>query len=115
MPFNVIDILLGLLVVLSLLNGWRRGFILGVLDLVGWALVLLGGLRFYQPVAEWLGAHFDLWSEIWDRPIAFVLVAIAVGIAVHLVGYACSDGYQRRFMSVQQIRRLASSPGWLTA
>ena len=87
MTFNLIDILIVLLVLLSVLNGWRRGFILGVLDLLGWALVLITGLRFYQPVARWLGAHVDLWSEVWDRPIAFVAIAILTGGLVQFLGY----------------------------
>lgn len=88
MSFNVIDILLVVIVLLSVLNGWRRGFILGVLDLVGWALVLVAGLRFYQPVARWLGAHIQVWSEVWNRPIAFVALAILTGGFVQLAGYA---------------------------
>src|SRR6266508_254211 len=86
MSFNLIDILLILLVLLSVLNSWRRGFILGVLDLLGWALVLFAGLRFYQPLARWIGSHVDLWSEVWDRPFAFILIAILVTIAVQLLG-----------------------------
>ncbi len=88
MAFNLIDLLLVVLVVASLANGWRRGFILGVLDLLGWALVLIAGLRFYQPVAKWLAANVDWWSEVWDRPIAFLLIAILVFVGVQLVGYS---------------------------
>ena len=87
MSFNLIDIVLIVLVLLSVLNGWRRGFILGVLDLLGWALVLVAGLRFYQPVARWLGAHVGLWSEVWNRPVAFVIIAIVTGGVVHLSGH----------------------------
>jgi uncharacterized protein YkwD len=86
MSFNLIDIAIIVLVLLSVLNGWRRGFILGVLDLLGWILVFIAGLRFYQPVARWLGAHVDLWSEVWNRPIAFVAIAILTGGFVHLAG-----------------------------
>jgi uncharacterized protein YkwD len=86
MSFNLIDIAIVVLVLLSVLNGWRRGFILGVLDLLGWVLVLIAGLRFYQPVARWLGAHVDWWSEVWDRPIAFVAMAILTVVLVHLLG-----------------------------
>ena len=43
MTFNVIDLLLVLLVVLSILSGYRRGFILGVFDLASWVLSLLAG------------------------------------------------------------------------
>jgi uncharacterized protein YkwD len=84
---NPIDILLVIVIALSLLNGYRRGFVHGVLDLAGWVLSLVAGLRYYHPVASWLGT-LDLWSEVWDQPIAFVLVALVTGVLVHLVGYA---------------------------
>jgi uncharacterized protein YkwD/uncharacterized membrane protein required for colicin V production len=87
MVFNVIDILLLLLVLLSVLNGYRRGFILGVLDLAGWVLSLLAGLRFYQLVARWLAASVHSLPQIWNRPIAFILIAVIVGVAVHVLGY----------------------------
>ena len=88
MSFNLIDVLLGILIVLSLVNGYRRGFALGVLDLASWVLSLLAALRFYEPVARWLGPNINLWSEVWDQPVAFILVAVFVGVLVHLVGYA---------------------------
>ena len=84
---NPIDILLVIVILLSVLNGYRRGFIHGVLDLAGWVLSLIAGLRYYQPVAQWLGPRIDVWSEVWDQPIAFVLVAVVVGVAVQIVGY----------------------------
>jgi len=83
---NLIDLVLVVIVLLSAYNGWRRGFILGVLDLLGWALVLFAGLRFYQPLARWIGSHVDLWSEVWDRPFAFILIAILVTLAVQFLG-----------------------------
>jgi uncharacterized protein YkwD len=88
MSINVIDAVLLLLIVLSLLNGYRRGFILGMLDLVGWATSLVAALRFYQPVAQWLAPRVDVWSDVWDRPVAFVLVAITVGLLIQLLGHA---------------------------
>jgi len=83
---NLIDILLGIVILLSVLNGYRRGFVHGVFDLAGWALSLVAALRFYQPVAVWLGPRIDLWSEVWDQPVAFALVAIVVGLLVQLFG-----------------------------
>ncbi len=80
MTFNGIDIALVVVMLLSAFNGWRRGFILGLLDLLGWILSLVAGLRFYQPVASWLGERVDLWSDIWDQPIAFTLIAICVSV-----------------------------------
>src|SRR5215467_5875328 len=88
MQFNAIDVLLVVVILLSLLNGYRRGFVHGVLDLAGWVLSLIAGLRYYQPVAQWLGAHVGLWSEVWDQPIAFILIGLFVSVLVHLIGYA---------------------------
>ena len=87
MAINPIDILLVIVILLSVLNGYRRGFVHGVLDLAGWMLSVLAGLRYYQPVAQWLGPRIDLWSEVWDQPVAFVLVALVVGVGVQIIGY----------------------------
>ena len=88
MGISAIDLLLVAVIILSLMNGYRRGFVHGVLDLAGWVLSLLAGLRYSQPVAQWLGPRIDLWSEVWDQPFAFILIGLLVSIAVHLVGYA---------------------------
>ena len=88
MSITAIDLLLAAVVILSLVNGYRRGFVHGVLDLAGWVLSLLAGLRYYQPVARWLGPRVDLWSSVWDQPIAFILIGVVVSLVVHLVGHA---------------------------
>lgn len=88
MAINPIDILLVIVILLSVLNGYRRGFVHGVLDLAGWILSLLAALRYSQPLAHWLGPRIDVWSEVWDQPIAFVLIAIFVGVLVQAIGYA---------------------------
>lgn len=88
MTFNFVDVLLGLLIVLNLGNGYRRGFVLGGLDLAGWVLGLLAALRFYEPVARWLAPRVDLWSEMWDQPVAFIVVALFVALMVHLIASA---------------------------
>ena len=88
MAINPIDVLLVILILLSVLNGYRRGFVHGVLDLAGWVLSLLAGLRYYEPLAQWLGPRVDLWSEVWDRPVAFILIAVGVGVVVQVIGYS---------------------------
>lgn len=87
MSINAIDLLLLAVIILSLVNGYRRGFVHGVLDLAGWVLSLIAGLRYYRPVARWLGARIDLWSEVWDPAIAFILIGLLVTIVVHLIGH----------------------------
>ena len=88
MAFNIIDILLVVVVLLSVFGGYRRGLILGVLDLAGLVLSLLAGLRFYPPVAAWLTVHSHSLPQIWSRPLAFISIAIIVRVAVHLLGNA---------------------------
>src|SRR5918996_4884982 len=88
MNFNFVDLLIILLILLSVLNGYRRGFITGMLDLAGWIVILVAGLRFYQPVAHWLRSYVATWSETWDQPIAFILVAIVAGSIVRSLEYA---------------------------
>jgi uncharacterized protein YkwD len=84
---TVIDLLLVLVLALCVWNGYRRGFLLGLLDLVRWAASLLAAIKFYQPVALWLGATFGL-SEVWDKPVAFLLVATTISLLVQAAGYA---------------------------
>lgn len=113
MAINLIDVLLVILIALNLLNGYRRGFILGVLDLAGWILSLLAGLRYYQPLASWLGPRADLWPEMWDQPIAFVIVAVFVGVIVHLIGYALLRRMSRDVHERPVNRTLGLLPGFV--
>jgi uncharacterized protein YkwD len=111
MELNLIDVLLVILIGLNVLNGYRRGFILGVLDLAGWILSLVAGLRYYEPVARWLGPRFDMWSEVWDQPIAFILVALIVGVVVHLISYALLHRISREVHERPSNQALGLLPG----
>lgn len=82
-----IDVLIVVIILLAAFIGWRRGFIYGVLDLAGWVLSLLAALRFYRSVARVIG-YSDWWSESWDQPVAFLLIAIVVSVVVHLISFA---------------------------
>jgi uncharacterized protein YkwD len=86
MSVTFVDALLVLVVLLGVWQGWQRGFILGLLDLARWTGGLLFALRFYQPVARWLGPRVN-WDEAWDMPAAFLLTAVAAGIFIQLVGH----------------------------
>jgi uncharacterized protein YkwD len=85
--FNAIDIVLVILVLLSVYNGYRRGFIGGMVDLLGWALALVAGLRFYEPLARYIGPRVDFWSESDDQAVAFILIVTLVVIVIQLVAH----------------------------
>jgi uncharacterized protein YkwD len=76
MAWNLIDLVLVVVIALNVWSGWRRGFILGVFDLVRWIGSLVLGLRFYQSLARLL-SRLELpvdWIGVWDQPIAFLLI-----------------------------------------
>src|SRR5919107_4219523 len=85
MSITFVDVLLALVVALGVWQGWRRGLLLGLLDLLRWVGGLLFALRFYQPVARWLGPRVS-WDEAWDGPVAFLLTAVLAGLFIKLVG-----------------------------
>ena len=88
MSFTVVDVLLVLVVAAYVWQGWRRGLLIGLLDLVSWAGGLLFALHFYQSVARWIGPRVDLWDEAWDMPAAFLLTAAFALLTIQLVGRA---------------------------
>ena len=108
---NIIDVILILIVLLSVVNGYRRGFINAGLDLLSWVIILVAGLRFYRPVARWLGEHVNWWSDVWDQPVAFVLIAIAAGVIVHLLGYGLLRRLPRRIHERRLNQILGVIPG----
>jgi uncharacterized protein YkwD/uncharacterized membrane protein required for colicin V production len=113
MSFNVVDLLLILVVAASMLLGWQRGFILGLLDLVRWIGSLLAGLSFYRPVSNWLQSSFG-WQEAWSAPAAFLLTAALVGLLIHLLGYALLRRLPRRLHWHKANRILGIVPGFVS-
>ncbi|HEX8720032.1 MAG TPA: CvpA family protein [Pyrinomonadaceae bacterium] len=87
MGVTLVDVLLVLVVALGVWQGWQRGLLLGLLDLARWAGGLLFALRFYQPVARWLGPRVN-WDQAWDEPAAFLLTALVAGLTIQLLGQA---------------------------
>src|SRR5829696_4152145 len=87
MSVTFVDVLLVLVVLFGVWQGWHRGLLLGLLDLLRWVGGLLFALRFYQPFARWLAPRVS-WDEAWDEPAAFLLTAVAAGLVIQLVGEA---------------------------
>ncbi len=79
-PLNYVDLLLIGVVLASMAAGWRRGFILGLSDLVRWTGALLLALWLYQYVMLALESLFG-WTDPVRAPAAFLLSVLAgVGI-----------------------------------
>jgi uncharacterized protein YkwD len=76
--FNFIDFLLVAIVLLSVWSGWRKGFIIGALELVTWIGSFVAALAFYKYPAALLEKYFSF--GVWTLPVAFVLVLILMRI-----------------------------------
>lgn len=87
MSVTFVDVLLVLVVLFGVWQGWQRGLLLGLLDLARWVGGLLFALRFYQAVARWMGPRMS-WDEAWDEPVAFLLTALVAGLVIQLLGEA---------------------------
>lgn len=84
MEFNLIDLLLCAVILLSVFLGWRRGFLLEFLGLATWLASLVLGLRFYQPVARWL-TDVTEWATAWTTPISFMAILFLSLLILHVV------------------------------
>jgi uncharacterized protein YkwD/uncharacterized membrane protein required for colicin V production len=74
---NWIDWAVLLIVLLAVLNGASRGFLVGVVDIVGLLLTLVGALVAYRPLAGWLVDLFEI-SAALANVVALIGVAVAI-------------------------------------
>ena len=72
---NWVDIILVLIMLVSVIVGWRRGFIISLIDLVTWTSSIVAGYVFYPYTAELLANIIKMGP--WQMPIAFILTALA--------------------------------------
>ena len=80
---NWVDIVLLLVVLLAIVGGWYRGFIIGTLDLITWVGSLVLGYTFYPYTARLLDKMMTLGA--WLLPLAFILTVIVCRILIGLV------------------------------
>lgn len=87
MSLSWVDVVLGIVILFGVYGGWRRGFILSALDLLRWIGSLAAALLFYQSLANWL-APLDFWDEVWDAPLAFILLMIVTSVIGQIIASA---------------------------
>jgi uncharacterized protein YkwD len=80
---NWVDLLLGVILLLAIIGGLRRGFILGSLDLLSWLGSLVLGYTFYPYMARFLDKFTTM--GVWLLPVAFLLTVIIIRLLIGLV------------------------------
>jgi len=72
---NYVDIILLLVMALAVWGGWKKGFIIGSINLIVWIGSLLAGFFFYQYAGGVLRSVFPR-LDVWTLPIAFLLIVV---------------------------------------
>ena len=80
---NWVDIFLAVVVLIAVISGWHRGFILGCVDLINWTGCLVAAYIFYPYTAKGLEKFFTLGT--WLLPAAFLLTALIARILIGLI------------------------------
>jgi uncharacterized protein YkwD len=79
---NWIDIVLLFIVLLAVIAGWYRGFIVSSLNLLVWAGSFVIAYLFYPYIADLFDNFFD--AGPWLLPISFLFLAIVAGTVLSL-------------------------------
>ncbi len=79
---NYFDIVVGIILILAIIRGFRNGLIIELASLAALVLGVLGAIKFSSFTEQWLAQHF---SSSYIGIIAFILTFIAIVIGVHLI------------------------------
>ncbi|MDB5197025.1 MAG: hypothetical protein JWP88_1396 [Flaviaesturariibacter sp.] len=95
---NGIDILLILIVLLAIWSGWRKGFLIGLFELINWLGSLLAGFYAYTYFAILLQRYIPS-IGIWTQPVAFIgtvlLARLLIGALIGRILIAISGRLHR--------------------
>ena len=80
----IIDIAFGLIMVLAVFTGFRKGLIVGIFSFLAYIIGMAAALKLSASVAQRLAAHTET-ANRWLPLISFLIVFIGVIIIVHLV------------------------------
>jgi len=82
---NVIDIILGIFLIIGLVKGLQRGFIIELSSVVALVASIYGALNYSHFAEHYLREYFD-WSENSIEIFGFFISFIAILIAVSILG-----------------------------
>jgi Uncharacterized membrane protein, required for colicin V production len=82
---NYIDIVLGIILILAAIQGFRKGFIVELASLAALVLGIWGAIKFSDWTAGFISRTFNYHSEFLTI-IAFLITFIAIVILIHLLG-----------------------------
>lgn len=82
---NYIDIVLGILLILSAISGFRKGLIAELASLAALILGIWGAIKFSHITSEFLVENFN-WHWAHLNIASFIITFLVIVILVHIVG-----------------------------
>lgn len=82
---NYIDIILGILLILAGISGFRKGLIAEVASLAALILGIWGAIKFSYVTTEFLIENFNIQTEYLNL-ISFAVTFVVIVILVHIIG-----------------------------
>ncbi|SDD67352.1 membrane protein required for colicin V production [Algoriphagus faecimaris] len=83
---SYIDIAIVLILVLGAYEGYKQGFLLGILGLIGFVVAIVLGFYFMEPAAAWLGENVE--NVNLSYPVmGFLLIFFISLILIRVVGW----------------------------
>ncbi len=84
---NYIDIVLGILLIISAIRGFHKGFIVEVASLLALVLGIWGAIHFSEFVGDYIVETFDYQPDYLNL-ISFMFTFVVIVIVVHILGNA---------------------------
>ena len=81
---NYIDLVLGILLLIAAIQGFRKGFIIELASLAALILGIWGGIKFSDFTANFITKHTGYHSQHLST-IAFIVTFIAIVILIHIL------------------------------
>ncbi|MGQ1785378.1 MULTISPECIES: CvpA family protein [unclassified Saccharicrinis] len=79
---NYFDIVIGIILVIAIIKGFRNGLIIEFASLAALVLGVLGAIKFSSITEDWLVQHF---SSNYIGIISFLVTFVVIVVGVHLV------------------------------
>jgi len=96
---NYIDVILGLLLIFSVIGGFKNGLITEIASLAALILGIWGAIHFSYITTELLIKYFDLNSDYLNI-ISFGVTFIVIVILVHIVGNVVNNMFDSMMLGV---------------
>lgn len=109
---NYIDIFLVIVLIASIISGWRKGFMRGVLDLAILGSSVIAAFYFYPFLTEKMEGWFPKLG-VWTRPASFISIFILVQIIANAIVAAIMRGVSQQAHEHGANRFLGIAPGFV--